>query len=128
MLNSSYKTCLIDIDRASEFSGDDVDQYSNLVDLGRPYRKLTIVAPTLTSSALNVYVQRDSSVATVPFPLHHGQVTGATPAWGTAIWVTTAGTGDCTITVDMGYYQFIRIRATTNQAADRTLYLCGVEK
>jgi len=126
MIHGEWKSCLIDIDRSSEFTGDDVDQYSKLIDLGRVYEKIVIFVPTIDSSALNLYVQRDASSATVPVIVHHGQVTGATPAWGTAAWSTTAGTGGYVIMVNCVCAQYIRIRAVANQAADRTLYVMGV--
>jgi hypothetical protein len=83
-----------------------------------------IFSETLTTSPINVYVQRLASTAIVPKPVHHGQVTGA--AWGTAIWVTTGGAGDNSITCPIGGHQYVRIRCTTNQeTTDKTIYVRG---
>ncbi len=130
MIESEWKTCLIDIDRASQFTGDDVDQYSALVDLGRAYEKVVIWVPTITSSALNIYVQRVASTATVPTILHMANMkdTGGNGTWTSEAWATTAGTGDYVITCDcLGGIQYVRIRATSTQTTtDKTLYLRGV--
>jgi len=123
MIHGEFQSCLIDIDRDSEFSGDDVDQYSKLVDLGRHYEKLLIIVPALTSSALNIYVQELASTATVPSVLHKRKTSDES----TVAWATTAGTGDYAIVCDcLGGFRYVRIRATTNQAADRTFRVCGV--
>ena len=126
MWHSAWKTCLIDIDRASEFTGDDVDQYSKLVDLERSYEKLVIYVPTITSSPLNIYIQRTPGESVVPVILHDKIMTGGTGSTGA--WGTTAGTGDYTITCDcLGGIQFIRVRATSNQTTtDKTLYVRGI--
>lgn len=127
MKYSSAYTATVDIDRDTEFTNDDADQYSSLVCLDKPYRKLLISLPTVTSSPMNIYVQDGDSIATVPKPFHHGQVVGATPAWATAIWVTTASAGDCVFSVDMGFVQFFRLRFTTNQTTtDKEITVRGM--
>ena len=129
MFHSDWKTCLIDINRDSEFAGDDVDQYSKLVDLGRAFEKLVIIVPTIDSAAITVYVQRSPGTDQVPVAVHHGYMydaSGAGNAWTTAAWTTTAGTGGFSITCNIDGHQFVRIRAGANQAADRTFYLRGV--
>jgi len=72
-LKGRWVTALIDIDRATEFTGDDVDQYSKLVDLGALYSVITLHVPALTSSALNIYVQRTGEVDEVPVAVHYRQ-------------------------------------------------------
>jgi len=126
MFHSDWKTCLMDIDRDAEFSGDDVDQYSKLVDLGRAYETLVIEVPTIDSATVSVYTQSTPPVTVVPKAVHHGQVTGGTPAWETAAWATTAGTGAYFISCPIGGCQFVRIKTSVNQTADRTFYLRGV--
>lgn len=121
------QTATIDIDRATEFVGDDVDQYSSLVDLGGQFNTIVIQPSTLTSTAINVYVQDVAAIDTVPVIVHQGQVTGATPAWGTAAWTTTAGTGNMTITCPIGCYRYVRIRCTSDQTtSDKTIYVRGI--
>ena len=61
---SAWKTALIDIDRATEFTGDDVDRYSKLVDLKENYEFLTVRLPALSASAIiSVYVQEGEAVS-----------------------------------------------------------------
>tara|TARA_R100000501_G_C2562577_1_gene72624 strand:- start:153 stop:545 length:393 start_codon:yes stop_codon:yes gene_type:complete len=122
----SPKTATVDIDRDSEFTGDDVDQFSSLVDLGREYDKLIITLPTLTSSAVNIYVQNNALAATVPTALHHGWATGDAATWLTAAWQITAGTGGLTIVCGcLGGARYIRIRCTSNQGSDRAITVRG---
>lgn len=127
---SATETATIDIDRDSEFTGDDADQFSSLVNFDQPYRWLQLIIPTITSSAITLYTQEDDLIATVPVLFHHGYMydaSGAGNAWTTAAWTTTAGTGACTIAVDLGQFQFIRVRCTTNQGADRAILLRGIK-
>ena len=122
--NGQWKTALIDIDRATEFVGDDVDRYSKLVDLGEAYDKLIIALPTLTSAAITVYVQEDEAVATVPKVVHYFKPDSA----ATAAWATTAGTGDIVVVcLYLGGHRWVRLNAGANQAADRSIRICGTK-
>jgi hypothetical protein len=122
MKASGFKDCLIDIDRASEFSGDDVDRYSALIDLGMMCNKLVINAPTMTSATISVYVQEGSAVDTVPDAVHRSAFADD----ATAAWATTAGTGEFQITCDIGLARYVRLYSGANQAADRTFRICGI--
>ena len=123
MLIGSWLDCLIDIDRATEFTGDDVDLYSKLIDLGREYERLLILVPTITSAALSIYVQEVAAVATVPKQLNYYKPEAAAHV----AWATTAGTGAIAISCEsLGGYRYVRIYSGANQAADRTLRICGV--
>jgi hypothetical protein len=127
MIESAWKTVLLDYNRAAtEFTGDDVDQFSALCDLGKAYDSVTIIVPAIDSSTIGVWVQMVASTATVPVVWHHGQVTGATPAWGTAAYATTASTGSYAINIPIPGVQYLRIRCNTNQTADRTFYVRGI--
>ena len=119
----SFIDCLIDIDRDTEFTGDDVDRYSKLVDLGREYESMIMEVPTIDSAALSVYLQETPSEAAVPKPLH---VRKRLTAEGTLLWATTAGTGGFTVVVPIGGYRYVRVYSDANQTADRTLRLRGV--
>lgn len=122
--NFGFQTAAIDIDRSSEFTGDDVDQFSSLVNLGCLCNKVIIESPTLTSTALNIYVQKDGEVDTVPIILHSRKISDES----TGAWATTAGTTANSIVCDcLGGYKFIRIRATSNQTADREFKVCGIK-
>ncbi len=122
MIYQNRQSALIDIDRATEFTGDDVDQYSALIKFDKPYEKIIIEVPTLDSSTVTVYAQENDSISTVPLPIHYRQTSDN----ATALWATTAGTGGFRITVDVGLAQFIRIRTGSNQTADRTFYVTGI--
>jgi|TARA_Y100000310_G_scaffold276879_1_gene294332 hypothetical protein len=116
------QTALIDIDRDSEFTGDDVDQYSKLVDLGIECSGVLIKLPVMTSSTISVYGQEDSSTATVPFIIHRLRPDAQT----SEAWTTTASTGSLFIHCDvMGGIRYIRVRANTNQGSDRSVTLVG---
>ena len=62
----SFIDCLIDIDRDTEFSGDDADRFSKLVDLGREYENMIMEVPTIDSAALSVYLQETQAEDAVP--------------------------------------------------------------
>ena len=119
----SFIDCLIDIDRDTEFSGDDADRYSKLVDLGREYENMIMEVPAIDSAALSVYLQETQSEAAVPKPLH---VRKRLTAEGTLLWSTTAGTGDYTVVVPIGGYRYVRIYSGADQTADRSIRLRGV--
>jgi hypothetical protein len=121
MLHTGWLEALVDIDRSTEFTGDDVDQYSKLVDLGIDCDELTIDIPTITSSTVGVMVQKDKEVDTVPIPVYYRQPTDL----ATAVWATTAATTACSINMKLGGYQYIRIKCGSNQAADRSFKVKG---
>lgn len=114
---------VIDIDRASEFSGDDVDRFSEVIDLGADYMAVVIEIPTIDSATVSIHVMRDSTVTTVPKEVHYTKSDDTT-----AHWTTTAGTGLLSITLFIGGYQYIRIHTSANQTADRTFYCRGVSR
>lgn len=119
-----FKDCIVDISRSTEFTGDDVDQYSELVDLLGTCDKLLIVAPALSASGtVSVYVQEGGSVATIPKALHYKRTADETTS---AEWKTTSGAGDFAIVCDcLGAYRFIRLKVSATQTADRTFRVCG---
>lgn len=119
MIHGEWKACLIDVDRATEFSGDDADKYSKLIDLGRAYEKLGIIVPaTITASELLIYVQKEAAVATVPCKLHIVNTDGA---YTVTLAVSTYFTCDC-----LSGVRYVRLYSATNQAVDATFYIRGV--
>lgn len=116
-----WKDALIDIDRDTEFSGDDADQYSKLVDLGGDYKNVLVAIPTITSSVVGIAVQETNNEAEVPDIVNVLD----RDATGHFAQATTAGTASMKIVFDVGGAQFIRIKCGSNQAADRTFRVRG---
>jgi hypothetical protein len=116
-----WKDALVDIDRAVEFSGDDVDQYSKLVDLGGDFNKVLVTIPTITESVVGIAVQETNNPAEVPVIVNILD----RDATGHFAQATTAGTAGMNIVFDIGGAQFIRIKCGSNQAADRTFRVRG---
>ena len=122
---SAWKTALIDIDRATEFTGDDVDRYSNLVDLKENYEFLTVRLPALAASAIvSVYVQEGETVAEVPVIVHALD----DDATGSFAHSTSSGAGSLSVTFRIGGHQFVRIHASADQSADRSIKVRGFNR
>jgi hypothetical protein len=117
----TWQSVLMDIDLTAEYSGEDIDRTSALVDLGFEASGVMIFIPTIDSAAVSLLVQRDSSIATVPVALHHKKVSDDS----TVLWATTAGTGGFMINIPLGGIQYFRIYTGANQTADRTYYVIG---
>jgi len=117
-----WQSVLMDIDLTAEYSGEDIDRTSALVDLGRECTGVIIYIPTINSAAVSLLVQRDSAIATVPYALHYRQTSDN----ATALWATTASTGaiyiHCSV---LGAIRYFRIYTGANQTADRTFYVLG---
>ncbi len=116
-----WTSVLTDIDRSTEFSGDDVDRYSKLVDLGADFEKIVVVIPTITSGTVTLYTQRDGNVASVPVILNIFD----DDATGHFAHATSSGTGDFAIVFHLGGIQYFRIYCGANQGADRTFWVRG---
>jgi len=124
MIAGGWKPVLMDIDRATEFAGDDVDQYSKLVDLGADFEFIVVVIPTITSSVIGVVIQRGAEEDEVPVRVY---VLDA-DATGSFLHAHTAAVTAQVIVFRVGAAEFIRIKADTNQAADRTFYVRGYNR
>jgi hypothetical protein len=120
-MKGAWKSALIDVDRATEFVGDDVDQYSELVDLGGDFKDVLVIIPTITSSTISLCVQMDGDEDTVPDALNILD----DDATGHFAHATTAGTAGMAVVFHVGAVQFLRVKAGSNQAADRTFYVRG---
>jgi len=124
MFASPSKTATIDIDRAEEFEGDDVDRFSSLVDLGANYKYLLVHVPEIDLATVHVYLQRDSHTDSVPSVLHRLKDNDT----GSAVQETTEGAGNIALGFMLFCAQHIRIYVSDNQSADRTFYLRGYNK
>ena len=116
-----WKSALIDITRATEFVGDDVDQYSELVDLGAEYENVMVLVPTITSATVGLCLQRDAAIATIPLPLHRLD----DDATGSFLDATTAAVTSLFTIFKVGAAQYLRVKCGANQAADRQFYVRG---
>ena len=131
MKRSASKTALIDIDRASEFVGDIVDQYSKIVDLLENYEFLTVLLPTLDSASITPYVQEEQKVTnpavvgTIPVPVHFFNDIDADTD---VIQSTVASTGLIAITFNIGGAQYVRLLAGATQTADRSIKCWGFNR
>lgn len=120
-MKGAWKAALIDINRSSEFTGDDVDQYSELVDLGEGFNDLLVLIPTIDSAVVSIYVQKGPGKDEIPVSLNILD----DDATGHFAHATTAGTGAIAIVFHIGGAEFIRIKTGQNQTADRTFYVMG---
>ena len=120
--NRTWQAVTLDYDKTAEFSGQDIDRTSDLVDLGYEASGIVVFVPTIDSAAISFMVQRDGTITTVPVDLHYKK-----PADGsTAIWQSTAGTGGYAIHCDcLGGIRYLRIYTSQNQTANRTFYVLG---
>jgi len=120
---SPWKECVLDYNRsATEFTGDDVDRFTALVDLGRPFSGVQVFVPTIDSGAVSVYIQRDNNIDTVPVIVHYRQTSDN----ATAAMSTTASTGGYVFEFPVSGIQCFRLYTGANQTADRTFYVRGV--
>lgn len=125
MIPTKWIPVTIDVSRSTEFTVDDVDQYSELCDLGENFEFLTIIVPALDASgSVVVYVQRDGSIATVPTIVTAFKSNGI----GHFVLQTGAGAGGLAAIFRIGGCQFIRIRVNADQAANVTFYVRGFNR
>ena len=87
------------------------DDLTAEVDLEKPYETLIVIIPTLTSSNLTCYVSDSQGGTYVPL--------------GNSVTVD-AGTGGYCDVWDIGGNQFIKIKTSAGQAANRTFKVRGV--
>jgi hypothetical protein len=125
MFESQWKTVTLDYDRsATEFTGDDVDRFTELIDLGNDYEFINVFIPTIDSATVTPYVQRDNAIATVPVVVHILD----DDATGSFAHATTAGTGALTCIFRIGGIRWLRLYTGANQTADRTFYVKGFNR
>ena len=124
MWSSDWITTLFDYDRDTEFSGDDADQYSSLIDLGENYEFVTIIIPTITSSTTGVAVQMNNHIASVPSIVYALD----DDATGSFLHATGAATTAMTVIFRLGGVRWFRIKMGSNQSADSTFYCRGFNR
>jgi len=117
-----WQSTIIDIDRASEFTGDNAVRFSGLVNLGHEFENVLVYIPALDASGVvSIYLQRDGDEDTVPKQV----MIMDDDATGHFVHGTSSGAGDFYITFHPGAAQHLRIHVAADQAADRTFYVKG---
>ena len=119
--NRTWQSVLMDIDLPAQYSGEDIDRTSALVDLGQDCSGVTVFVPTIDSAAVSLLVQRDSAITTAPVALHYRQASDN----ATALQATTASTGGYVFNFDLDTIRYFRIYTGADQTADRTFYVRG---
>ena len=137
----AWKTALIDpenrplippaIEAGPEFTGDDLDRYSGLVDLGGDYEFIGVYIPTIDSAVITPYVQRDNKVdmvtpanGTVPAPV----VALDAAATGHFAHATSAGTGLIFVVFRIGGFQYVRLHSSVDQGEAGNFYVRGFNR
>ncbi len=122
---SAWKTLNLDFDRSSDgFTDEDVDRFTELLDLGEAYEFITVLIPTIESATITPYIQNDEKVATNPFPIHVLD----DDATGSFLHATSAGTGGIAVTFRIGGVQYIRLYTGADQTADRAFLVKGFNR
>lgn len=113
---------VIDIDRATEFTGDDVDRFSELVDLEENFSRVLVWIPALDASgAVSMYVQRNGEVDSIPLQIQAFKASAA----GHYAQATNNGSGSVAVVFDVGGVQYLRMHVAANQTADITFHVRG---
>ena len=111
--------------RASEFTGDDVDQFSNLIDLGADYEFITVHCDSVILSAtITPWVQKSEAIDEVPVVKH---VLDA-DATGSFAHATTAAVTQVSVTFRIGGYQYLRLKASANQTDGEIMSVRGFNR
>ena len=126
MFSSDWKTLTLDFDRSpTEFTGDDVDRYTELLDLGDFYEFITVIIPALSSSGtVTPYIQRNGKIDTVPLAM----VTMDGNATGHFAHATSSGAGDIVAVFLIGGARHLRLYVSANQSANRVFYVQGFNR
>ncbi len=129
-MHGAWITATLDYDATAtgEFSGFDADQYTENIDLGRAFDKVTVIIPALdAASTVSVYGIPEDGTAiktNVPVAIH---------AWkdadgdGTVLQATASGSGGIIATFDIWGFRYIRLKTSGNQAANRIFYCRGIK-
>lgn len=126
MYASEWITATLDYDRAAtEFTGDDVDRFTDLIDLEAEYKYVTVFIPTLSAEGtVTVYVQRDDQIDTVPVAVYAFDA----DATGTFAHATSSGAGGVVVTFFIGGFRYLRLYVAADQTANRVFYCKGIDR
>jgi len=126
MLPSGWKTVTLDYDRASEgFTDEDVDRFTELVDMKGHYEFILVLIPTLSAEgAVSVCVQNDEKIATNPFAVHAFDA----DATGSFLHATSSGAGGIAAIFRIGGAQWLRLYVAADQTANRVFKVLGFNR
>lgn len=126
MLPSGWKDVTLDYDRADEgFTDEDVDRFTELVDMKGSYEFILVLIPTIESALVSVRVQNDEKKDTNPFAVHDFLDISAD---NTVLQATTDGTGNIAVVLRIGGAQWFRLYCSANQTADRVFKVQGYNR
>jgi len=126
MYASEKKTATLVYDRATtEFTADDVDRFTGLVDLGDNYEFITVEIPALDASGVvTPYVQWDDLIASDPVPVHALD----DDATGSFAHATSSGAGGIAVIFRIGGMRYLRMYVGADQTANRIFYIRGFNR
>lgn len=123
---SKWVASLMDVDRAPlEFTGDDVNRFTSVIDLGWPFEFVTVILPIMDSADVTLYVQRTAEVDEVPSLLHVLDYDAAGSLIQTSATVSTAAIA---LTFRIGGAQFFRLYTSADQSGDITFWARGFNR
>lgn len=125
MRNTGWISSLFDFNRASEFAGDDVDQFSSVIDLKGNYEFVTVIVPVLVSGKITPYIMRTPAVTEVPVLMHFMAADSAASYAQDSTAISTVSTA---LTFRIGGAQYLRLRSSGDQTADVTFYAKGFNR
>lgn len=126
MRSTGWIPSVMDVDRKPlEFTGDDVDQFTSVIDLKGNYEFVTVIVPVIVSGTIIPYIQRTPAVSEVPAIMHILDADGAGSFAQTTANISTVITA---VTFRIGGAQYLRLRTSGNQTSDVTFYLKGFNR
>ena len=125
MRNTGWISSLMDVDRDAEFAGDDVDQFSSIINLKGNYEFVTVILPIMVSSDVTIYIQRTDAVTEVPVIMHTLDGDSADSFAQTSAAVSSAAIA---LTFRIGGAQYFRLKMDGNQTLDLTFYAKGFNR
>lgn len=126
MRNTGWIASLMDVDRKPlEFTGDDVDRFTSIIDLKGNYEFVTVIIPIMVSSTITVYIQMTPLVSEVPVVLHILDEDAAGSFAQTSATIETAATA---LTFRIGGAQYFRLYTSANQTSNITWYAKGFNR
>ena len=87
------------------------------VDLGKDYKRVLVIAPTIDSATINV------KVATASGGTYYSMYILDADATGSFLHATTAGTGAIAVTFDIGGAQYVKILVGAAQSSGAVTFL-----